>query len=126
MNAEILHDYFRSVAGRRQRLGVCDCVTFTVDVLRLGFGKDYREHMQYSDRRSAVKRLRRSGGLLPAMVELFGPLQPIESLGAGSIAYFEKPRRALGVVMGEYIMVRGDGCLHRLTLNSAAGGWAVV
>ncbi len=125
MNVPELHQYFVDVARDRQCLGECDCVTFVVDVLRVGFDKDYREHLHYNDRRSAVNQLRAMGGLRDAAASTFGlEVEPCE-LRQGDVAYLEMPTATIGVVMNGFIAVRGDNCIHRISVDSALVGWRV-
>lgn len=123
MNTQELHRYFIIASTREHRLGVCDCVTFTFDALRVGWNKDYRDKFGYFDRRSAVNRLRKAGGLKQALIDEFGePVAP-SKLQMGDVAYMETPRATLGLVMDGFIAVCGNRCIHRVTLESAICGW---
>ncbi len=125
MNVPALHKYFIDSARQPFVFGKNDCVTFVVEVLRIGWSKDYREHMQYDSRATAVRRLRQLGGLRAAAAKTFGAeLEPCE-FQPGCVAYLEMPRGALGVVMDGYIAVRGNNCIHRVANDSAFVGWMV-
>ncbi len=124
MNIPALQDYFEKVAPLAQRFGVYDCCVFVVDVLRLGWDRDYSEALGYYDRRTAVARLRSAGGLRQAFTLALGPEHLIAEAPPGSVAYFEEGRsRCVGIVMDGYIAVKANKCIHRFALEPQRTGW---
>jgi hypothetical protein len=122
VDIQALRKFFAEQAQEPQVFGKCDCVTFVVEALRLGWGRDYRREIEYWDRRSAVRQLRRSGGLLQAFREALGPEDFIEDMPAGSLAYFDRPP-TLGLVLDEYIAVKGNKQIMRLERAPGIKGW---
>ncbi len=108
----------------RQRFGVYDCCTFVVDVLLIGWDRDYRDALGYWDRRTAVDRLRAAGGLHEAYTAVLGPEELIAEAPPGSIAYFGEGKfQSVGIVMDGYIAVKANKCIHRFALESQRMGW---
>ena len=123
MDAVALREYFDRVAGLPVRFGVFDCVVFVAESLRVGWSRDYLSSLAYSDRRSAVARLRRSDGLSLAVSDILGDPIELDHLVAGDIAFIPNPD-TLGLVMPGYIAVKGNRTIHRATRDSAIYGWA--
>lgn len=129
MNIEATRDYFSRVARLPQRFGVYDCCTFVVEVLLIGFDRDYRDALRYWDRKSAVYRLRSIGGLRDAFNDVLGPESLILGAPSGSIAYFDDPA-FVGILMPAipnhpegYIAVKGNKCIHRFQIEDHRTGW---
>lgn len=123
-----LGEYLALQAQLPQRLGVVDCTTFVVEALLVGWGIDYREALEYSDRRSAVRQLRREGGLHGAFFKRLGPTVPASLLEEGDIVYFPKPA-TVGLVLdamdGKYAAVKGHKQIIRAELVHGLNGWRV-
>lgn len=122
MNVEALSRYFIEQSRQRQRFGSNDCVTFVAGALLTGWGKDYTRALGYSDRRSAVRRLRVAGGLRAACDQVFGAMCEVEELRPGDVAYFERPA-TLGLVMPGYVAVLIASQVQRVKIEIARGGW---
>lgn len=122
MNEMAIRDYWNRVAGLPQRFGVYDCCTFVVETLLYGFDRDYRDALMYFDRRSAVVRLRRSGGLRDAFCDILGPESLCQGFPPGSVAYFQKPA-SVGIIMRDYIALKGHGKIHKVQFDPNQTGW---
>jgi hypothetical protein len=122
MNELALRDYFERVARLPQRFGVYDCCTFVVEVLLYGFNRDFRHALRYWDRRSAVTRLRGAGGLREAFTDVLGPEQLISDCPPGTVAYFNNPA-FVGILMPDYIAVKGHKVIHRFRIEPHRTGW---
>lgn len=128
MDRDALRKYFDKVAAFPLRLGVYDCVVFAADALYVGWHRDYRASLAYSDRRSAVARLRRSDGLEEAITDVIGQPVSIDNLVAGDVAFIDHPSPSVGIVLdndiyGRYIAVKGNRVIHRFQLQAATLGW---
>lgn len=124
MNGIAVHRYLEYAATQPQRLGSCDCVTFVRDVLLAGWGRDIGRHLQYTDRRSAVARLRQTGGLEEAFTAVLGELQPICELAPGDVIYFpNRGQRTVGVLLPQFVVARGHRVVHRVIPPDNAMGW---
>lgn len=124
MNRLALHRYLESAASSPQVLGRCDCVTFAVDVLRIGWGRDLSGSLGYSDRRSAVQRLRDAGGLEDAVTEVLGEPVPGDELVPGDFVFFPmRGQRTIGVLLDGFVVVRGHRTIHRVHVPRNAIGW---
>lgn len=124
MNVEALHKFFDEYAPLPQKLGTIDCVTFTIEALRVGWDKDYRWGMEYNDRRSAVNQLRTQGSLLGAFRRVFGFEDFVDGMPAGSIAYFPTPA-TVGLVLPDYIAVKAHKQIIRAEKVVGLKGWRV-
>ena len=122
MNIEATRNYFERVSRLPQRFGVYDCCTFVVETLLYGFNRDYRDALRYYDPRSAVRRLRKAGGLRDAFCEVLGPERLISGEVLGSVAYFDRPA-FVGIVMPGYIAVKGNKVIHRFLIEPHRTGW---
>ncbi len=122
MNIEAIQDYFYRVAPFPQKFGTYDCCTFVVETLLIGFDRDFRYALGYKDRRSAVDRLRKIGGLRDAFNDILGPESLCADYPPGSIAYFDRPAY-VGIIMPGYIAVKGHGCIHRFIIEPHRTGW---
>ncbi len=124
MNTPALQDYFERVARLPQRFGVYDCCTFIVESLLIGWDRDYRDALGYFDRRTAVGRLRRAGGLRAAFEQVLGPGGYISDGPPGSIAWFgDFGQKSVGLVLQDKILVKGNGCIHRFIMEDYRTGW---
>lgn len=123
MNIEALHKYFYGVADKPLTLGHLDCVRFCAEALYVGFDRDYRGELGYWDRRSAVVRLRRAGGLRDAMIQALGEELPASDLITGDVAYFETPSPVIGLVLPTYVAVKSRRAIHRVNFSAMTVGW---
>ncbi len=112
MNIPALHEYFIEQSQQQQKLGVVDCVQFVTGAVFAGWGRDYRDVLQYSDRRSAVTRLRQLGGLKEACVHALGEITIIDDLEPGDVIWYDKPA-TLGVLMPGYVAVKMGRSVQR-------------
>lgn len=129
MDYTALHRYLATQARLPQRLGVVDCVTFVAEALKEGWGKDYLHELRYSDRRSAVRRLRTSGGLANAVADILGPMCPMSHLSPGDVVFIRSPD-SLGIIIPRpghepYIAVKGHYVVHRLVIQPEYQGWKI-
>ena len=122
MNIEALRNYFALEATKPQKFGTVDCVKFVTHAVYIGWGRDYRDVLQYNSRRSAVNRLRELGGLQGACNYAMGPSMPIDQLEPGDVIWFDKPA-TIGLLMPGYIAVKMGHTIHRLEIESAMHGW---
>ena len=121
MNAEALHDYLARTAGQPARLGTLDCVRFVAEALHVGWGRDYRDLLHYSDRKSAVTQLRQAGGLYEAVCQALGQDIPVTDLEPGDIAWFPDP--CIGLILPDCIAVKYRSTVLRAPRNAAYSGW---
>ena len=128
MNTVALSEYFETAAQQRAEFGHLDCVRFVVDAMYVGWDRDYRDVLQYSDRRSAVKRLRDAGGLQEAFIDALGEPVAASELRPGDIAWFSDP--AVGLVLENCIVVKMRKTIVRMRLYlsclSAPGSYRVT
>jgi len=117
-----LQEYFWDEADKPQQLGVVDCVKFVTGAVYIGWGRDYRDILQYHDRKSAVKRLRELGGLHGACVHAMGNPVPVEELSTGDVIWFSKPD-TIGLLMRDYVLVKLGKQLHRYQVDDSMTGW---
>ncbi len=122
MNIPALRLYLNEQAPLPFRLGVVDCVTFVCGAVLAGWGRDFRFHLHYDDRRSAVDQLRAAGGLEQSITTALGPLRPIAELKRGDVIWFDEPR-TLGLLMDEYVAVKANCEIHRIALLPQYMGW---
>lgn len=108
-------------AARPAVFGQYDCVSFVFEALREGWNRDYLIRLQYSDRRSAVDRLRAAGGIYDGISEHLGPDIPMSDLEVGDIAWL--PPGNIGLIMPDYIAVKYRRTILRLPLSEARTGW---
>jgi len=123
MNTEALHKYLSAVESKQVTLGHHDCVRFVVEALYVGFDRDYRAQLEYWDRRSAVVRLRRAGGLRNAASDAFGHEVPKKKLVPGDVAYLEIPQATLGLILPGYIAMKVGHTIHRVDFRAIDFGW---
>ena len=121
MNTEALAGYLKGAAARPAEFGKFDCVSFVFVGLQIGWGRDYLQFLGYSDRRSAVERLRSSDGLYDAMCEGLGQDLPICELGPGDIAWF--PDSTIGLMLPDYIAVKAYRTIYRVPFEMSRSGW---
>lgn len=119
-----LAEYFSRVVNEPATLAKLDCVMFVVDALRNGFGVDLRDQCRYTDKRTALARICKHGGLDGAVRHELGDPLPGDELRYGDIAFVNP--HAIGLVMPTYIAVKGRSTIWRITLDLAAHGWRVV
>lgn len=124
MNRIALANYFEEVAATPSNLGGLDCVRFVIESIYYGWGADFRDVLGYSDRRSAVERLRIAGGLEQSFTDEFGEPVAAVNLRPGDIAYFEDP--AIGLVMPGYVAVKFSRTIGRVSLQFVSKGWQWV
>ncbi len=122
MNREALARYFDDWANRRQCLGTIDCVQFVAGAVYVGWNRDYRNVLQYDDRRSAVRRLRELGGLQAACCHAMGDMRPIDELEPGDVVWFDRPA-TIGLLMPNYVAVKMGRTIHRLVIEPHMRGW---
>lgn len=122
MNEDALRDYFDEQSGVRQKFGTIDCVKFVANAVRIGWGRNYLGVLQYSDRRSAVARLRELGGLRGACNMAMGEAVSIEELEPGDVVWFDKPA-TIGLLMPGYVAVKLGKCIHRFQIEKQMTGW---
>lgn len=122
MNILALQEYFWDESTKPQKLGVVDCVKFVTTAVYLGWGRDHRHMLEYTDRRSAVARLRELGGLHAACVHALGYPVPIDKLSAGDVIWFNDPA-SIGLLMPEYVAVKANKCIHRYQKDDKMSGW---
>lgn len=123
MNVVALRSYFNEQAQAPHKLGAMDCVRFVTEAVYFGWDRDYRDTLQYYNRRSAVDRLRALGGLRGACNYAMGPMRDVEDLEPGDVIYFHKPRPTIGLLMPEYVAVKMGKCIHRLVIEPHMKGW---
>jgi hypothetical protein len=121
MNVEALAEFLNASAQRPFVLGKFDCVSFTFEGVRVGWDRDYLKFLEYSDRRSAVDRLRGSDGLYDAICEGLGQDVPMCDLTAGDIAWI--PESTIGLIMPDYIAVKAYRTIFRVPFEFARSGW---
>lgn len=124
LRADRLSAYLAHAATQQSELGGLDCVRFTVEALREGFGIDLRANLKYRDKREAIGRIRRHRGLDSAIRHELGEPIPAEELRPGDIAFV--PPRAMGLVMPGYIAVKFRATVWRLEMHTASHGWRVT
>jgi hypothetical protein len=122
LNEIALREYFNDQAGTPQKFGTIDCVKFVAGAVCVGWNRDYRSKLLYSDRRSAVERLRSFGGLLRACNNAMGEMFPIEELSPGDVIWFDKPA-SIGLLMPGYVAVKMGKCVHRFRIENKMMGW---
>lgn len=122
-NIEALHEHFAAQSQLPQTLGVVDCVTFVIEGTKVGWGNDHTDAIHYDDRRSAVKQLRRSGGLWESMTEHFGQAKKIEDLTDGDIIWMGSPA-TLGLLIGPHVFIKGNYTVHQAIRTDDMVGWS--
>lgn len=122
MNMQAVATYMNLVARQPNQLGVLDCVRFVAEMLYLGWGRDYRDALQYEDRRSAVNRLRAAGGLRNACSDVLGMQRPGSELRCGDVAYFDDPP-TIGIILPGYCAVKFGRTIQRINLSHVESGW---
>lgn len=122
MNKQALREYFAEQGQTKQKFGTIDCVKFVATAVKIGWGRDYIEDLQYHDRRSAVERLRGAGGLQLATCEVLGDMRPISELEPGDVIWFDRPA-TLGLLMPGYIAVKWGKTVHRFEIQPQMWGW---
>lgn len=122
MNEGAIRDYLSAVHSKRQRFGTYDCVRFVIELLYVGFDRDYRDQCGYWDRRSACVRLRRAGGLRQAATDAFGAELAGDELIAGDVAFYTGPA-TLGLLLPACVVVYGNSRVYRLDRSTVLTGW---
>lgn len=122
MNVLALQDFFWRESQRKQKLGVVDCVQFVCGAVKAGWDRDYSDILRYSDRRSAVQRLRVLGGLRAACDMAMGEQQPVDELEPGDVIWFDKPN-TIGLLMPGYVAVKIGGRIDRYEIEPEMIGW---
>lgn len=122
MNVEALHAYLSEQAATRQRFGTVDCVSFVAGAVLAGWNRDYSDILGYSDRRSAVNRLRQLGGLRAACDYAMGDMHPIDELEPGDVIWFDEPA-TIGLLMPGYVAVKIGTPVHRVMIQPEMRGW---
>ena len=107
---------------KRPALGHYDCVRFVIELLYVGFDRDYRDRMEYWDRRSAVRRLRKAGGLRAAFTECFGNELLADDLVVGDIAFYQKPD-TVGLILPQCVAMYFCGTMHAVDRSTVTIGW---
>lgn len=126
MNMLALHLFMHEQAPLKQKLGSVDCVTFVTGAILAGWGKNVFEFLEFNDRRSAVKQLRRDGGLLLACREKMGPEENIDGLPIGSVVYLEiGGSPTLGLLLEFFIVVKANKQILRIKRLEGLKGWRV-
>lgn len=120
MNRQALREYLADAAQRKQKFGSYDCVRFVAECLLVGWDKDHLAKLEYWDRRSAVRRLRKAGGLRFACSEALGP--EIQDLREGDIAYYDDPA-TIGIIVKDRVLVFMGNTIWRLPIETALTGW---
>lgn len=123
MNVEALHTYLSAVASKRFALGHYDCVRFVAEALFIGWDKDYLGVLDYNDRRTAVRRLRKAGGLAAACDDALGERIPWNDLKTGDVAYFDDPHATIGLVMPDYVAIKIGVTIYRGNVTHCEFGW---
>ena len=123
MNTEALHAYFAQQSQLPQRFGVVDCVTFCLEGIKIGWGRDHLELLGYWDRRSAVDRLRKAGGLHQAMSDAFGMPRSISVLEPGDLIFFSVPA-TVGLMVDNGVIVKGHYTVQRAIFDPEMTGWS--
>lgn len=122
MNIEAIRQYMEAASNKRAAFGHYDCVRFVIELLYVGFDRDYRDRMEYWDRRSAVRRLRAAGGLRSAFVDCFGNELPAGDLVCGDIAFYSKPD-TVGLILPECVAMYFCGTMHAIDRSTVTIGW---
>lgn len=122
MNPEAIREYLEAAATKRPALGHYDCVRFVIELLYVGFDRDYRDRMEYWDRRSAVRRLRKAGGLRSAFVDCFGNELQRDDLVSGDIAFYSKPD-TVGLILPNCVAMYFCGTMHAVDHSTITIGW---
>ncbi len=121
MNIEALSRYLVQAAARQFKLGSFDCVSFVFEGVKIGWDRDYLDNLGYSDRQSAIDRLREADGLYEAICDGLGQDLPLCELGPGDIAWF--PPSVIGLILPDYIAVKAYRTIVRLPLDMSLSGW---
>lgn len=121
MNTHALSRYLIEAAARPFRLGEHDCVSFAFEAVKVGWDRDYTACLGYSDRRSAVDRLREAEGLHEAICEGLGEDLPMSELQPGDLAWFGGSM--IGVIMPGYVAVKAYRTIVRMPMEHALSGW---
>ena len=122
MNIPALQTYFWCESTRTQQLGIVDCVKFVVGAVFVGWDRDYRDILQYSDRRSAINRLRELGGLKEACIHAMGQMHPVDELVPGDVIWIDSST-AIGLLMEGYVAVKAGRQIHRYQIDPEMTGW---
>ena len=123
MNERALRKLFNEVAPQQFELGGLDCVRFVAEAVFVGWGRDYRDVLDYTDRRTAVDQLRQNGGLRAACTNALGRIWPVESLSEGDVIWFEKPVATIGLLMPMYVAVKSARQIGRVPIDERMMGW---
>lgn len=122
MNINALRQFFDEQYGTPQKFGQVDCVRFVAEAVLVGWGRDYMDILGYSNRRTAVDRLRELGGLRGACDFAMGERRSIQELEPGDVVWFDKPA-TVGLLMPNYVAVKMGRCIHRFQIEPQMQGW---
>jgi hypothetical protein len=122
MNENAIREYFEAASLKRPAFGHYDCVRFVIELLYVGFDRDYRASMEYWDRRSAVRRLRKSGGLRNAFTDCFGEELSSDDLVVGDISFYPKPD-TVGLILPNCVAAYYCGAVQALDRSTVTIGW---
>lgn len=122
MNEVAIRDYLDAATKKRPAFGHYDCVRFVIELLYVGFDRDYRDRLEYWDRRSAVRRLRSAGGLRAAFVDCFGDELAAGDLVSGDVAFYQKPD-TVGLILPQCVAMYFCGTLHAIDRSTVIFGW---
>jgi cell wall-associated NlpC family hydrolase len=123
MDTEALHAYFARQSQLPQRFGVVDCVTFCLEGIKIGWDRDYLDQLGYWDRRTAVERLRKAGGLHQAMSDTFGMPRSIRMLEPGDLIFFSVPA-TVGLLVDNGVIIKGHYTVQRALPDPEMMGWS--
>ncbi len=120
MNPDAIRAYIEAAATKTQRFGSYDCVRFAVELVWVGFDRNYLGQLGYWDRKSAVRRLRRDGGLFQAFDAVLGPAR--SDLEPGDFVYYDDPP-TIGVMLPSCVVVYSGGGFYNAPHDTARIGW---
>lgn len=123
INIPALQEYFIEQSQLPQKLGVFDCVTFVSGAVKVGWDRNFDPILQYSDRRSAIKRLRELGGLEAACDLAMGKRVSVSMLEPGDVVWYDEPA-TIGLLMYGYVAVKLGGNIHRFEIDPEMTGWS--
>lgn len=128
---ERLADGLRSTGWRARHFawGQHDCVTFAAHCAELITGQDLLAELrgQWTDRASAVRLLRRLGGMREAVTRVLGPELPTPALAwrGDLVLTSQGGKPALAVCNGAYAVGPGRGAIVRVPMSEGRAAWAV-
>lgn len=122
MNRQALREFFNTQVGTKSSLGTIDCVSFVTQAVFVGWGRDYRDVLQYHDRRSAVARLRELGGLKAVCFHILGAMHFVSDLSPGDVIWYDEPP-CIGLLMPGYVAVKQGRVINRYETQERMMGW---